>query len=288
MKDIFFSEAIREALSEEMRRDENVFLLGEDIGIYGGAFGVTKGLFEEFGSKRVRDTPMSESAITGVAAGAALGGARPVVEIMFMDFLTLALDQILNHMSKFRYMYNGQFKVPVVIRLPSGAGRGYGCTHSQTLESWLLNIPGIKIVVPSTPYDAKGLLKTAIRDDNPVVFIENKLLYGTKEKIPEEEYAIPFGKAIVRKKGTDVTIVTYSRMCILALEAANDLEKENIHAEIIDLRMLKPLDITTIVESVKKTGKVIIIEEGYKTGGVGAEITSQIITNAFDYLDAPY
>jgi len=287
MRQIMYIEAIREALREELNRDKDVFLLGEDIGEYGGAFGVTRDLFSEFGPERIRNTPMSESAITGIAAGAAINGLRPVAELMFMDFITLAMDQILNHMSKFRYMYNGQVKVPVTIRTPAGAGRGYGPTHSQSLEAWLMNVPGIKIAAPSTPYDAKGLLKSAIRDDNPVVFIENKLLYAKSGEVPEKDYTLEFGKAAIRREGTDITLIAHSGMNALAMEAAIEPEKEGISAEVIDPRTLKPLDIKTITNSIKKTHKAVIIEEGCKLCGIGAEIASQIIENAFGHLDAP-
>jgi len=287
MRQILYLEAIRETLRDELKRDKNVFLLGEDIGVYGGAFGVTKGLINEFGPDRIRNTPMSEAAIPGIATGCAIGGMRPIVELMFMDFITLAMDQIVNHMTKLRYMYSGQVNVPVVIRMPAGAGRGYGPTHSQSLEAWLMNVPGIKIAVPSTPYDAKGLLKAAIRDNNPVAFIENKLLYETKGNVPKEDYIVDFGNAMIRKEGKDVTIIGHSRMNVLALEAAKELQKEGIDAEVIDPRTLKPLDIITITKSVKKTGNVVIVEEGCKTCGVGAELAAQIIESAFDYLDSP-
>jgi pyruvate/2-oxoglutarate/acetoin dehydrogenase E1 component len=286
-KIITYSEAIREALAEEMRRDKNVFLLGEDVGVYGGAFGVTKGLLNEFGPNRIIDAPISESAITGSVIGSAICGMRPVAEIMFMDFITVAMDQIVNHAAKLSYIYAGQVKVPIVIRTPAGAKGGYGASHSQNLEAWFLHVPGLKVVAPSTPYDAKGLLKSSIRDNNPVLFIENKLLYSHKGQIPEEEYLIPIGKAEVKKQGKDLTLVGYSNSVLLALSCAEDLEKEGKNIEVIDLRTLSPLDIETIGESVKKTGKAIIIEEGCKTGGVGAEIASQIMEKYFDYLDAP-
>lgn len=282
-----FLQAIREALIEEMQRDENIFLLGEDIGVYGGAFGVTKGLLEIFGEERIRDTPMSESAIIGASTGAAIAGSIPIAEIMFEDFITLAMDQLVNHASIFNYISNGQIRVPFVIRTASGAGRGYGATHSKSLESWLVSIPGIKVVSPSSPYDAKGLLKSSIRDNNPVVFVENKLLYSTKGEVPDEDYTLPIGKAIRKKEGEDITIISYSRMVHLSLEAAFCLEREGISAEVIDLRTLNPIDKKTITDSVKKTGRAVTVEEGWGTCGIGSEITSLIVDEVFDYLDAP-
>lgn len=291
MREITYIEAIREALQEEMRRDSSVFLLGEDIGLYGGSFGVTKNLVNEFGKERVRNTPMSEAAITGAATGAALAGMRPVAELMFMDFISLVIDQLQNNAASFRYISNGQLKVPLVIRTPSGSGRGYGATHSKSLEAFLMNIPGLIIVTPSTPHDAKGLLKSAIREDNPVVFIEHKLLYGLKGEVPEKDlekdYVVPIGKAEVKKKGKDVTIVAHLKMNHLALEAAEELEKTGVDAEVIDPRTLKPLDFDTIAASVKKTNKLMIVEEGFRTGGIGAEISAQISEKLIDYLDAP-
>ncbi len=286
-KELYFTEALREALAEEMLRDPEVFILGEDIGVYGGCFGVTRGLQAEFGPERVRDAPISEASVVGVAVGAAILGARPVVEVMFMDFITLAMDQIVNHAAKFRYMYGAQAKVPMVLRTPSGAGRAYGATHSQTLEAWFLHVPGLKIAAPATAADAKGLLKTAIRDDNPVLFIENKVLYQSRELIPEGEYTVPFGVARKVTEGSDVTIVAYSRMAREAEKAAGILAAEGIGAEVIDLRTLAPLDIDTVVRSVCKTGRVVLVEEGTRTGGVCAEIGMQIFEHAWDSLDAP-
>ncbi len=259
-------------------------MFGEDIGTYGGAFGVSKGLVQKFGKERIINTPMSESALVGVAAGCALGGMRPIVEIMFMDFLTLCMDQLLNHAAKYRYISNGQLKVPLVIRTAAGGGKGYGATHSQSLEPFLMSIPGIKIVYPSTPYDAKGLLKSAIRDNNIVVFIENKLLYASKGPVPEEEYLLPLGKAKVVQSGADATIITYSRYLQESIAAAKE---SNLSVEIVDLRSLAPLDMETISASVRKTGRVIIIEESHLTGGVGSEVASRIIESCFDYLDSP-
>ncbi len=286
-KKIRYVQALNEALREEMLRDERVFLMGEDIAIYGGAYKVTNGLYDEFGAERVRDTPISEAAIAGAAAGAAMTGMRPVAEIMYIDFSTIATDQIINIAAKNRYMFGGKSTVPVVYRTQGGAGRGIAEHHSQSLEAWYEHIPGIFVVMPSTPFDAKGLLKTCIRDDNPVMFIEQKLLYGTEGEVPEGEYTVPLGVADVKREGTDVTIVAYSRMVLLALEAAEDLAKEGISVEVVDPRSLKPLDSETIIGSVKKTGRAVVVHEGYRTCGVGAEITAQIMEKAFDYLDAP-
>jgi len=287
MREITYRQALNEALSEELKRDPSVFLMGEDIAIYGGAYGVTAGLWKKFGDERVKDTPISEAAIVGVGLGAALTEMRPVVEIMYIDFIGLCLGQLNNQVAKIRYMFGGKCKVPLTIRTEGGAGRTLGAHHSQSLESWLLHIPGIKVVMPATPYDAKGLLKSSIREDNPIVFVEHKMLYNTKGEVPEEEYLIPVGPADVKRKGKDITILSYSKMLLLSLEAADILEKEGISAEVIDLRTLLPLDIETIVQSVKKTNKVVIVEEDCKTGGTGAEIGMKIMESAFDYLDAP-
>jgi pyruvate/2-oxoglutarate/acetoin dehydrogenase E1 component/TPP-dependent pyruvate/acetoin dehydrogenase alpha subunit len=287
MKKIRYGQALNEALREEMLRDERVFLMGEDIAIYGGAYRVTRGLYEEFGPERVRDTPISEAAIAGAAAGAAMTGMRPVAELMYIDFSTIATDQIINIAAKSRFMFGGKSTVPVVYRTQGGAGRGIAEHHSQSLEAWYEHVPGIFVVMPSTPFDAKGLLKTCIRDDNPVMFIEHKMLYGTEGKVPEVEYTVPLGVADVKREGADVTIIAYSRMVLLALEAAEELAKEGINSEVIDPRTLKPLDIDTMINSVKKTNKVIVVHEGYRTCGVGAEIAAQIIEKGFDYLDAP-
>ncbi len=287
MKEITYREALNEALLEEMEKDPNVFLLGEDIAIYGGAYGVTAGLWKKYGDNRVLDTPISENAIVGVGLGAALTGMRPVVEIMYIDFIGLCLEQLNNQVAKIRYMFGGKCTVPFTLRTEGGAGRTLGAHHSQSLESWLIHIPGIKVVMPSTPYDAKGLLKSSIRENNPVVFIEHKMLYNTKGQIPEEEYTVPIGVADIKREGKDVTLITYSRMALFCQEAAKTLEKEGISAEIVDLRTLLPMDIETVVKSVKKTNRAIIVEEDCKTGGTGAEIAAQIMENAFDYLDAP-
>ena len=287
MREIFYWQALNEALSEEMERDEKVFLLGEDIGIYGGAYGVTRGLYEKFGEERVRDTAISEAAIAGAAAGAAMTGMRPIAEIMYIDFSTIATDQIINIAAKNRYMFGGKTTVPLVIRTEGGAGRGIAAHHSQSLEAWYVHIPGLYVVMPSTPYDAKGLLKSSIRDENPVIFIEHKMLYGKKGSVPEEEYTIPLGSADVKKEGEDITIIAYSRMVLLALQAADELSQEGIGCEVIDLRTLKPLDIESILKSVKITGKAIVVSEACKTGSVSGEIASRIMEMGFDYLDAP-
>jgi len=288
LREITYRDALREALREEMLRDETVFILGEDVGRYWkGAFRVTKGLAEEFGDERVRDTPISESAIVGVAIGAAITGMRPVAEIMFGDLCALAMDQITNQAAKLRYMFGGQTKVPLVIRMPFGAGVNIAAHHSQSLEAWFMHVPGLKIAMPSTPYDAKGLLKTAIRDDNPVMFFEHKLLYSVKGSVPEEEYTVPFGVADVKREGEDVTIVATLYMIHKSLVAAEELSKQGISVEVVDPRTLVPLDKEAIVNSVKKTGRIVIVTEDCKTGGVSAEIAALVAEEAIDYLDAP-
>jgi pyruvate dehydrogenase E1 component beta subunit len=288
MRKITYREALREALREEMRRDSSVFLLGEDIGRYwGGAFKVTDGLAEEFGDERVRDTPISESTIVGTGVGAAITGMRPIAEIMFGDLTALAMDQIANQAAKIRYMFGGQASCPLVIRTPFGAGVNIASHHSQSLEAWFMHVPGLQVVVPSTPYDAKGLLKTAIRGSNPVFFCEHKLLYPGEGEVPEEEYTIPFGVAEVKTKGSDVTVVATMYMVHKALNAASKLGEEGVSVEVIDPRTLTPMDKNTIVESVKKTGRLVIVSEDCKTGGVSAEIASVVAEEAIDYLDAP-
>ncbi|MGB9976701.1 alpha-ketoacid dehydrogenase subunit beta [Thermovenabulum sp.] len=288
MAEKLYIEALREGLREEMLRDDSVFLIGEDIGVYGGAFGVTKGLIQEFGEKRVIDTPISETAITGIGVGAALCGMRPVVEIMFSDFTTLAMEQLVNQGAKIRYMFGGKAKVPMVLRTPMGSGTGAAAQHSQSFPAVFAHFPGLKVVMPSTPYDVKGLIKAAIRDDNPVVFFEHKLLYRIKGEVPEGDYVLPLGKADIKRKGKDVTIIAGSIMVIKALEAAKELEKEGIDVEIIDPVTIKPLDMETIIKSVKKTGRVLIVEDDPKSFGWGAEVAAGIIeSEAFDYLDAP-
>lgn len=287
MRETRYIRAITEALNEEMARDENVFVIGEDVGGPGGAFSATKDLIEKFGEKRVKDTPISESAIVGLAIGAATQGLRPVAEIMFMDFLTVCMDQIVNQMAKFRYMFGGVYKLPMVIRAPCGGGLNAGPQHSQCLEAWFAHVPGLKVVMPATPYDVKGLLKTSIRDDNPVLFIENKALYALKGEIPEEEYLIPIGKADVKRKGKDVTIVATSRMVHQSLEAARILSNEGIEAEVIDLRTISPWDKETVFESVGKTSKLVIAHEAVKSFGIGAEISATVCEEMIDCLDAP-
>ena len=288
MKEVTIRDALREALREEMQRDESVFLLGEDIGRYwGGAFGVTKGLAEEFGDERVRDAPISENAIIGVAVGAAITGMRPVAEIMFGDLTALAVDQICNQAAKIRYMFGGQVSVPCVIRTPFGAGVNIASHHSQSLEAWFMHTPGLYVTVPSTPYDAKGLLKTAIRGSDPVFFVEHKLLYPIKGTIPDEDYTVPFGVADVKREGKDVTIVASLYMVHKALAAAEQLNKEGVSVEVIDPRTLVPLDKTTIVKSVRKTGRLVVVSEDCKTAGVSAEIAAIVAEEALDYLDAP-
>ncbi len=289
MKEITYLQAIREALEEEMVSDPNVFLLGEDIGIYGGAFGVTLGLVEKFGEERVIDTPLSEAAIVGAAVGAALVGMRPVAEIMFFDFITIGLDQLVNQAAKIRFMFGGKPKIPMVLRSPAGSGTGAAAQHSQSLEAWVAHVPGLKVVAPSTPYDAKGLLKSAIRDDNPVVFVEHKLLYKTKGPVPEEDYYLPLGKADIKRPGNDVTIVTWSNMVLRALNAAEILEKEyGISSEVIDLRTLVPFDNETLLTSVKRTGRLVVIHEACKTGGFGAEVVARVVeSDAINYLEGP-
>jgi len=287
MRQIPYWQAIVEALREEMRRDPAVMVMGEDVGLYGGAYGATRGLFEEFGPERVRDTPISEATIAGAAVGAAMTGLRPVAEIMYVDFTPLAMDQIANQGAKNRYMFGGKTTVPMVIRTEGGTGRSIAAHHSQSLEALWVHFPGIYVVMPATPYDAKGLLKAAIRCDNPVMFIEHKMLYGIKGPVPEEEYVIPLGVADVKRAGNDVTVVTYSRMVHRALEAADKLAAEGISVEVIDLRSLKPLDVETIVASVKKTGRLVGVTEAYRTGSFLGELFAVVNEEAFDYLDAP-
>ncbi|PYZ93003.1 alpha-ketoacid dehydrogenase subunit beta [Salipaludibacillus keqinensis] len=288
MREITYAESVREAMSQVMRADEDVFILGEDIGIYGGAFGVTNGMLDEFGPERVRTTPISEAAITGCAIGAAMTGMRPILELQFSDFITIATDQIVNQAAKLRYMYGGKASVPVVIRTPAGSGAGLAAQHSQSLEAWMAHIPGLKVIQPSTPSDAKGLLKAAIEDNNPVMFYEHKLLYGMKGDVAEDSYTIPIGVADVKKEGTDLTVVATSIMVHKTLEAAEELGKENIHIEVIDPRTLVPLDEETIIKSVLKTRRALVVTEAVKRGGYGAEIASMIgESEAFDFLDAP-
>ncbi len=287
-REITYLEAVREAMVQEMRLDKEVFLIGEDIGTYGGAFGVSKGMLEEFGAERIRDTPISEAAIAGAATGAALMGMRPVMEVMFMDFLTISMNQLVNQAAKMRFMFGGKCSIPMVIRAPSGSGTGAAAQHSQSLEAWFVHVPGIKVVAPSTPYDAKGLLIAAIRDNNPVLFMEHKLLYRTKGPVPEDSYCIPLQSSEVKRQGRDLTIVAYSIMVPRALEAAEKLAAEGIDVEVVDPRSLNPLDKETIISSVTKTGRVLIAHEAPVTGGFGAELAAVIAeSEAFDFLDAP-
>ena len=288
MREITYLEAVREALTLEMERDERVFIIGEDVGVYGGAFGVTMGMAEKFGDERVVDTPISELGIAGAITGAALHGMRPVGEIMFMDFITLATEQLVNQAAKIRFMFGGKAIVPFVLRTAAGSGTGAAAQHSQSLENWFVHIPGLKVVMPSDPYDAKGLLIASIRDDNPVIFVEHKLLYKTKGMVPEESYTIPLSKAEVKRKGKDLTIIATSIMVRRSIEAAEQLAKEDIEVEVVDPRTLKPLDKETIIQSVIKTGKALIVHEACKTGGYGGELAAVLAeSEAFDYLDAP-
>ena len=284
---LYYSKAINEALDEELARDPEVLLIGEDIGVYGGAFGVTRGLFEKYGRARLWETPISENSFVGLAVGAAMMGLKPVVEIMFMDFIALALDQILNSAGKVHYMYNGQVTVPLVIRTPGGAKGGYGPSHSQMLTNLFVGIPGIKIVAPSNAYQAKGLLKSAIRDPNPVLFIENKRLYAQRGHVPAEDYALPLGQAEVAVPGTDVTLVAYSAMVPVCLAVQKALAPRGIHLEVLDLVSLQPLDTATLFASVRKTGRAIIVEEACLTGGVGAEVAARLAAECMDVLAAP-
>lgn len=286
-REISYAQALTEAMREEMLRDKNVFILGEDVGLYGGAYGATRGLFEEFSQERVLDTPISEATIAGAAVGAAMAGMRPIAEIMYVDFTPLVMDQVANQGAKNRYMFGGKTSVPMVIRTEGGAGRAIAAHHSQSLESLWTHFPGIYVVMPSTPYDAKGLLKTAIRDDNPVMFIEHKMLYKEKGPVPEEDYIIPFGVADIKRAGKDITIVTYSRMVLRSLEAAEILANEGIDVEVIDLRTLNPLDMETVVESIQKTGRFVGVTESYENTSFINEIMVRVNEEAFDWLDAP-
>jgi len=288
MREITYLEAIREGLREEMLRDEKVFLLGEDIGVYGGAFQVTQGLYEEFGEERVLDTPISESAIVGIAIGASLLGFRPVVEMQFADFISCAFDQIVNQAATLHYRYGGRACVPIVIRAPYGAGIHGGLYHSQSPEAWFFHRPGLKLVAPSNCFDAKGLIKSAIRDNNPVIYLEHKYLYRRiKEAIPEEDYIVPIGVADIKKEGYDITLITYGAMVHKSLKAAERIKVEGVEVEVLDLRTLLPLDKEAILKSVEKTSKVLIVHEDSKTGGIGAEISAILTEEAFDKLDGP-
>ncbi|MGB7095995.1 MAG: alpha-ketoacid dehydrogenase subunit beta [Anaerolineales bacterium] len=287
MARITMREAISQALWEEMERDEKVFIIGEEVGVWGGTYAVTKGFYDHFGAKRVKDTPIAESAIIGAAIGAALTGLRPVAELMTINFAFAAMDHIVNEAAKLRYMFGGQFTIPMVIRTPGGGGRQLGATHSQTPDAIFAHFPGLKVVAPGTPEDAKGMLKSAIRSDDPIMFIEHATLYQVRGDVPDEDYTIPLDKAKIHRSGSDVTLVTYSKMLELSVKAADQLAKEGIDAEIIDLRCLRPLDMEPVLESFKKTNRAVVVEEGWRSFGVGAEVASRIYEQAFDYVDAP-
>jgi pyruvate dehydrogenase E1 component beta subunit len=287
MAQITYREALNQALREELERDERVFIMGEEVGYFGGAFKVTDGLLAVFGEKRVRDTPISELTIVGAGIGAAMGGLKPVVELMTINFGLLAMDQIVNNAAKIHYMFGGHAKVPMVIRAPQGAGHQLGAQHSQSLEAYFLHCPGVRVVLPATPADAKGLLKSCVRQDDPVIFLEHESLYGVKGEVPDGEHLVPLGKANVIRGGKDVTLISYSKCVYDSIAAADALENQGIDAEVIDLRSLNPLDMDTVLQSVRKTGKAMVIYEGWRTGGAGAEIVAQIQESAFDHLDAP-
>ncbi|MBF26173.1 MAG: pyruvate dehydrogenase complex E1 component subunit beta [Flavobacteriales bacterium] len=287
MKEVQFREAVAEAMSEEMRLDDNIFLMGEEVAEYNGAYKASKGMLDEFGSKRVIDTPISEGGFSGIGVGAAMNGLRPIIEFMTFNFSLVAIDQIINNAAKMKQMSGGQFNIPIVFRGPTGSAGQLAATHSQSFDSWYANCPGLKVVVPSNPYDAKGLLKSSIRDNNPVIFMESEQMYGDKGFIPEEEYLIPIGVANIIQEGSDVTIVSYGKMMNMIKDAALELKKENINPELIDLRSLRPLDYDTIINSVKKTNRLIIVEESWPLGSISSEISYKIQQEAFDYLDAP-
>lgn len=287
MAEFTYAQALNQGIAEEMRRDKKVMVLGEDVGKYGGVFGVTRGLFDEFGGERVRDCPLNEAAIVSFGIGLAIAGRPTICELEFMDFITWAMDPVTNQAPKLRYFWGGQVSVPLVIRAPVAATLGFGSQHSQSLEAWLMHVPGLRVAMPSNGFDAKGLIKTAIRDPNPVVFVESISLYSNKIQIPDEEYLIPFGKADIKRSGDDVTIVALGAMVPKAILAAETLSSDGLSVEVIDPRTLAPLDIDTIVESVKKTGRLVIVHLAHKTGGVGAEIAQQVTELAFDSLDGP-
>ncbi len=287
MKTIQFREAIREAMSEEMRRDEAIYLMGEEVAEYNGAYKASKGMLDEFGPERIIDTPIAELGFSGIAVGSAMNGNRPIVEFMTFNFSLVGIDQIINNAAKLRQMSGGQFNIPIVFRGPTASAGQLGATHSQAFESWFANTPGLKVIVPSNPYDAKGLLKSAIRDDDPVIFMESEQMYGDKGEVPEEEYTIEIGKADIKREGSDVTIVSFGKIIKEAYKAADELEKEGISCEIIDLRTVRPMDHDTILKSVKKTNRLVILEEAWPFGNVSTEITYQVQSKAFDYLDAP-
>lgn len=287
MRLIQFREAIAEAMSEEMRRDERVFLMGEEVAEYNGAYKASKGMLDEFGPKRVIDTPISELGFAGIGVGAAVNGLRPIIEFMTFNFSLVAIDQIINNAAKFRQMSGGQFSVPIVFRGPTASAGQLAATHSQAFESWYANCPGLKVIVPSNPYDAKGLLKSAIRDEDPVIFMESEQMYGDKGEVPEEEYLLPIGKADIKRKGSDVTIVSFGKIIKVAYAAADELEKEGISCEIIDLRTVRPIDYECVINSVKKTNRLVIVEEAWPLGSIATEVAFVVQRLAFDYLDAP-
>lgn len=287
MREIQFRDAIREAMVEEMRRDENVFLMGEEVAEYDGAYKVSKGMLAEFGAKRVIDTPIAELGFAGIGVGAAMNGIRPIIEFMTFNFSLVGIDQIINNAAKIYQMSNGQFNIPIVFRGPTGSAGQLAATHSQNFESWYANCPGLKVVIPSNPYDAKGLLKTAIRDNDPVIFMESEQMYGDKGVVPEEEYLIPIGKGIITRPGLDVTIVSFGKMMKIVHKAAEELEAMGINAEVIDLRSVRPIDYDLIIESIKKTNRMVIVEESWPLGNIATEVTYMTQKRAFDYLDAP-
>ncbi len=287
MAEYTFREVIAQAMSEEMRKDESIFLMGEEVAEYNGAYKASKGMLDEFGPKRVIDTPIAELGFTGISVGAAMNGNRPIVEFMTFNFSLVGIDQIINNAAKIRQMSGGQWNCPIVFRGPTASAGQLGATHSQAFESWYANCPGLKVVVPSNPYDAKGLLKTAIQDNDPVIFMESEQMYGDKMEIPEEEYYLPIGKADIKKEGKDVTLVSFGKIMKLAMQAAEDMEKEGISVEVIDLRTVRPLDYDTVLNSVKKTNRLVVLEEAWPFGSVASEITYMVQQKAFDYLDAP-
>ncbi len=287
MAQITVREAISQALREEMRANEDIILLGEEIGLWGGTYAVTRGFYDEFGPERVRDTPIAEGVIAGAAIGAAMGGLRPVAELMTINFALLAMDMIANHAAKLHYMFGGQFTIPVIFRSPGGGGRQLGATHSQTLDVLFAHFPGLRVVAPGTPYDSKGMLKAALRQDDPVMFIEHATLYQQRGEVPDGDFIVPLDKADVKRQGKHVTIVTYSKMLQISLQAAKQLAKEGIEAEVVDLRALRPLDMAPVYESFKKTNRAVVVEEGWGSFGVGAEIAARISSECFDYMDAP-
>ncbi|MGX7591334.1 pyruvate dehydrogenase complex E1 component subunit beta [Candidatus Karelsulcia muelleri] len=287
MKKISFREAIQEAMSEEMRRDKSIYLIGEEVGEYNGAYKVSKGMLAEFGKKRIIDTPISELGFSGIGIGSALNGCRPIIEFMTFNFSLVAIDQIINNAAKIRQMSGGQWEIPIVFRGPTGFAGKLGATHSQSLENLYAHCPGLKVVVPSNPYDAKGLLKSAIKDNDVIIFLESEIMYGDQMNIPNEEYYLPLGKSIIKKKGSDITLVSFGKILKLAFKASKELEKENINIEIIDLQTIRPLDYKTILKSVKKTNRLIILEEAWPFGSISSEITYLVQKYAFDYLDSP-